>query len=123
MPHMVTVDQWGFVWLTDVGLHQVFKFDPAGQLLLTLGQRLQPGSGASFCKPTQVGRDHATSAIPGYDHCYRPAPEQADCRMKPHACVHGRPASKGHSARLAQVLCSGETWCDPGKLPFLILAR
>ena len=69
MPHMVTIDQWGFVWLTDVGLHQVFKFDPAGHLLLTLGQRLQPGGGASFCKPTQVGCDHAISAHPGIVTC------------------------------------------------------
>ena len=54
MPHMVTIDRWGHVWLTDVGLHQVFKFDATGKLLLTLGTKLEPGTGSSFCKPTHV---------------------------------------------------------------------
>lgn len=56
MPHMITVDQMGHIWLTDVGLHQVFKYDARGKLLLTLGKRLEPGSGTGnlFCKPTQA---------------------------------------------------------------------
>lgn len=54
MPHMITVDQGGNVWLTDVGLHQVFKYSAEGKLLLTLGKKLEPGTGSSFCKPTQV---------------------------------------------------------------------
>ena len=59
MPHMITLDQAGHIWLTDVGLHQVFKFDAQGKLLLTLGKRLEPGSGSGelFCKPTQVSFD------------------------------------------------------------------
>jgi len=54
MPHMVTVDRWGAVWVTDVGLHQALKFDAHGRLLMTLGKRLESGTGDSFCKPTQV---------------------------------------------------------------------
>ena len=56
MPHMITVDQAGHIWLTDVALHQVFKYDSQGKLLLTLGKRLEPGSGSGemLCKPTQV---------------------------------------------------------------------
>lgn len=54
MPHMITVDLWGFIWVTDVALHQVMKFDASGKLHLTLGTKLSPGSGADFCKPTQV---------------------------------------------------------------------
>ena len=30
MPHMITVDSKNNVWVTDVALHQVFKFDPYG---------------------------------------------------------------------------------------------
>ncbi len=38
MPHGLTVDHEGNVWLTDVGLHQVFKCSPRGEILLTLGE-------------------------------------------------------------------------------------
>lgn len=42
MPHGLTLDKDDNIWVTDVGLHQVFKF-PAGykdgQPLLTLGTR------------------------------------------------------------------------------------
>lgn len=30
MPHMLTVDKKNNIWLTDVALHQVFKFGPYG---------------------------------------------------------------------------------------------
>lgn len=30
MPHMITVDKQNNVWMTDVALHQVFKFGPYG---------------------------------------------------------------------------------------------
>ena len=69
MPHMITVDQQGHVWLTDVGLHQVFKYDASGKLLLTLGKKLEPGTGSSFCKPTQVicrGACQRASLHPSY---------------------------------------------------------
>lgn len=55
MPHGLTIDHEDNVWLTDVGLHQVFKFTPDGRLLLTLGERDKPGSDAShFNLPTDV---------------------------------------------------------------------
>ncbi|XP_050701944.1 peptidyl-glycine alpha-amidating monooxygenase B-like isoform X1 [Eriocheir sinensis] len=58
MPHGLTLDKDNNIWVTDVGLHQVFKF-PAGygdgKPLLTLGTRFQPGSdNTHFCKPTGV---------------------------------------------------------------------
>lgn len=58
MPHGLTIDKSDNYWLTDVALHQVFKFDlsvSSSQPVLTLGQRFQPGTGpSSFCKPTSV---------------------------------------------------------------------
>lgn len=55
MPHGLTVDHEGNVWLTDVGLHQVFKFTPDGKLLLTLGERGKAGADAAhFNLPTDV---------------------------------------------------------------------
>jgi peptidylamidoglycolate lyase len=55
MPHGLTVDGKGNLWLTDVGLHQVFKFTPDGQLLMTLGERRVPGADqAHFNLPTDV---------------------------------------------------------------------
>ena len=55
MPHGLTIDHEDNVWLTDVGRHQVFKFSPDGQLLLTLGERAVPGTDAShFNLPTDV---------------------------------------------------------------------
>ena len=55
MPHGLTVDHEGNLWLTDVGLHQVFKFTHDGKLLLTLGERAKPGDDRShFNLPTDV---------------------------------------------------------------------
>jgi peptidylamidoglycolate lyase len=55
MPHGLTIDDENNVWLTDVGLHQVFKFDPEGKLLLALGERGIPGDDAThFNMPTDV---------------------------------------------------------------------
>ena len=55
MPHGLTVDPEGNVWVTDVGLQQAFKFSPSGELLQSLGQQLEPGSAEDqFCKPTHV---------------------------------------------------------------------
>jgi len=39
MPHGLTIDKKHNLWLTDVGLHQVLKFDHDGNLLMTLGER------------------------------------------------------------------------------------
>ena len=59
LPHMITVDSKNNIWVTDVALHQVFKFAPYGgtnhKPLLTLGERFVPGSDDNhFCKPTAV---------------------------------------------------------------------
>ena len=66
MPHGLSVDHEGNVWLTDVALHQVFKFPPGGgdKPSLSLGMELQPGSGKDhFCKPTDVAVDVMTGDI------------------------------------------------------------
>lgn len=60
MPHGITIDHENNVWLTDVALHQVFKFGPRSEnisenLLMTLGTRFVPGNDLDkFCKPTSV---------------------------------------------------------------------
>jgi peptidylamidoglycolate lyase len=55
MPHGLTIDDEDNLWLTDVGLHQVFKFDRTGNLLMTSGERGVPGEDAShFNMPTDV---------------------------------------------------------------------
>jgi peptidylamidoglycolate lyase len=53
MPHGLSTDAWGNLWLTDVGLHQVFQYSASGQRLRALGAPRTPGGGADrFCKPT-----------------------------------------------------------------------
>ncbi len=55
MPHMISVDLDGNIWVTDVGLHQAIKFSPAGEKLMELGERLVHGNnGTHLCKPTKV---------------------------------------------------------------------
>lgn len=55
MPHGLTIDGQDNVWLTDVALHQIYKYSPAGKLLLTLGERGVPGADAMhFNRPTDV---------------------------------------------------------------------
>ena len=55
LPHSLTVDDQDNVWVTDVALHQVFKFSQDGQLLLTLGERAVAGNdGSHFNRPTDV---------------------------------------------------------------------
>ncbi|KAJ4436524.1 hypothetical protein ANN_16555 [Periplaneta americana] len=60
LPHGLTVDANNNVWVTDVALHQVFKFPPGGgtspgKPLLTLGVAFVPGNDdGHFCKPTAV---------------------------------------------------------------------
>lgn len=69
MPHGLTVDHEGNLWLTDVGLHQVFKCTPEGRLLLTLGERAKPGADhAHFNLPTDVAvlRDGSFYVSDGY---------------------------------------------------------
>jgi len=55
MPHGLTVDKENNVWVTDVGLHQVFKFSHDGQLLMKLGVPQIPGNDSlHFNRPTDV---------------------------------------------------------------------
>ncbi|GAA31769.2 peptidyl-alpha-hydroxyglycine alpha-amidating lyase 2 [Clonorchis sinensis] len=55
MPHGLTVDPEGNIWVTDVGLHQVFKFSPDKTQLMVLGEKFKPGNDSEhFCKPTHV---------------------------------------------------------------------
>ncbi len=71
MPHGLTVDHDDNVWLTDVGLHQVFKFSAAGRLLLKLGEARTPGADAvHFNLPTDVAvmRDGSFFVSDGYEN-------------------------------------------------------
>jgi hypothetical protein len=57
LPHSITVDHRGYIWVTDVAMHQVFMFTSldSNQPSLTLGHKLKPGSKFGyFCKPTDV---------------------------------------------------------------------
>ncbi|XP_057326058.1 peptidyl-alpha-hydroxyglycine alpha-amidating lyase 2-like [Microplitis mediator] len=56
LPHGLHIDSRGNVWLTDVALHQVFKFTPGSTNPdLILGEALTPGSDNDhFCQPTSV---------------------------------------------------------------------
>lgn len=57
LPHGLSFDHEGNVWLTDVALHQIFKFNGNGsdKPLMTLGERFKKGNdNAHFCKPTSV---------------------------------------------------------------------
>ncbi|MBL9131120.1 MAG: hypothetical protein JNG86_07975, partial [Verrucomicrobiaceae bacterium] len=69
MPHGLTVDHEGNLWLTDVGLHQVIKCTPEGKSLLTLGEAGVPGADhAHFNLPTDVAvlRDGSFYVSDGY---------------------------------------------------------
>ncbi|XP_075216456.1 peptidyl-alpha-hydroxyglycine alpha-amidating lyase 2-like [Lycorma delicatula] len=56
LPHGIAIDHEGNTWLTDVAMHQVFKFSPRSvRPSLTLGKRFEPGKGElHFCKPSSV---------------------------------------------------------------------
>ena len=59
LPHMVTIDAENNVWITDVAMHQVFKFGPYGgpnkKPLVELGTKFEPGADdRHYCKPTSV---------------------------------------------------------------------
>lgn len=55
MPHGLTVDKQNHVWLTDVGLHQIFKFSHDGKLLMKLGVAKVPGNDfLHFNLPTDI---------------------------------------------------------------------
>ena len=55
MAHGLRVDRHDNIWVTDIGNHMVFQFDPHGKLLLALGQVGKPGTGNDqFNKPTDI---------------------------------------------------------------------
>ena len=55
MPHGLEIDNEGNVWVTDVGLHQVFKFNADGELLMTLGEAQRTGNDTKhFNLPTDI---------------------------------------------------------------------
>jgi peptidylamidoglycolate lyase len=55
LPHGITIDASDNVWLTDVALHQVYKYSNDGKLLLTIGERGVPGEdSAHFNRPSGV---------------------------------------------------------------------
>lgn len=69
MPHGLTVDNQNNIWVTDVGLHQVFKFSYGGKLLMKLGIAKTPGKDSlHFNRPTDVAiaRDGSFYVSDGY---------------------------------------------------------
>lgn len=59
MPHGLTVDEWNNVWVTDVALNEVFKFNHNGELLLRLGVTKVAGNDSThFNQPTDVAIAH-----------------------------------------------------------------
>jgi len=55
VPHGITVDSANNVFLTDVGLQQVFKFTHDGRLLLTVGEpRVGAWDATHFNQPTDI---------------------------------------------------------------------
>src|SRR5262249_50865170 len=53
--HQIRLDRQGYVWVADTERHCVYKFQPDGALLLTLGTPGQPGEdGNHFHDPTDV---------------------------------------------------------------------
>ena len=69
IPHGLTIDGADNIWVTDVGLHQVFKFSRDGDLLLALGEPGIPGRDRTrFDGPTDVAvaRDGSIYVADGY---------------------------------------------------------
>lgn len=55
MPHGLSIDHEDQVWLTDVALHQVFKYSAKGERLLALGEAGVAGTDAAhFNQPADV---------------------------------------------------------------------
>jgi len=55
VPHGITIDRDNNVWLTDVGLQQVFKFSHDGKLMLKLGEaRVGAWDATHFNQPTDI---------------------------------------------------------------------
>jgi peptidylamidoglycolate lyase len=55
VPHGITIDQHDNLWLTDVGLQQIFKYSHDGRQLLAIGEPRKGGWDAThFNQPTDV---------------------------------------------------------------------
>jgi DNA-binding beta-propeller fold protein YncE len=55
VPHGLRVDQDDNIWVTDIGLQQVLKFNHEGELLMAVGEKGVAGlDGKHFHKPTDV---------------------------------------------------------------------
>lgn len=55
MPHGLTVDKEDNIWVTDVALHQIFKFNHSGRMLMKLGVAKVSGNDSlHFNLPTDV---------------------------------------------------------------------
>ncbi|MCA9016423.1 MAG: hypothetical protein KDA77_13910, partial [Planctomycetaceae bacterium] len=53
--HGLRIDRHDNIWVTDIGNHMVFQFNPQGKLLLALGKSGKPGNTIDqFNKPTDV---------------------------------------------------------------------
>ncbi|XP_041465855.1 uncharacterized protein LOC121416351 isoform X2 [Lytechinus variegatus] len=65
MPHGLYIDTEDNKWITDVALHQVFKFSPGSkEPSMTLGKAFEPGQDWNhFCKPTDVAVDSRTGDV------------------------------------------------------------
>ena len=71
MPHGLEVDNQNNIWVTDCGLHQVFKFDSNGNLLMTLGEAKVSGNDAlHFNLPTDIAvtKDGSFYISDGYEN-------------------------------------------------------
>lgn len=55
MPHGLSVDRNNNIWVTDIGLNQVFKFNHSGELMMELGEpKVSGNDSAHFNRPTDV---------------------------------------------------------------------
>jgi peptidylamidoglycolate lyase len=61
--HSVTFDSQGFIWATDAASHVVYKYSPAGEIVMTLGTKGVAGDNASHDLFNQV--NHVAFAANG----------------------------------------------------------
>lgn len=70
LPHGITIDKQGYIWITDVGSHQMYKLGPDLRVVLTLGKKFHPGSDDEhFCKPTDVAVQNDGHFFVGDGYC------------------------------------------------------
>lgn len=72
MPHGLTIDPQGSFWVTDVALHQVFKYTKLGssEPVMILGTAFKPGSGfGHFCQPANVAVDNSGNFYVADGYC------------------------------------------------------